>query len=223
VLASLYFTVFELLWAGQTPGKRKVGLRVIAREGGPVSGEAILARNLTRELEIFLPIGLIANPAVAAGGAPEWTGRLAGAWVFVLVLLPLFNRDRLRCGDFVGGTLIVREPRVVLLPDLAAAGALPDAGAAPGHDETARFVFGEAQLASYGIYELQVLESVLQGTEQDGDAVLAAVAERIARRIGWTEPLRPEDVEPFLRAFYRAQRRRLERRMLFGERKERKS
>jgi uncharacterized RDD family membrane protein YckC len=222
-MTSLYFAIFELLWAGQTPGKRRVGLRVIAREGGPVSGEAILARNLTRELEIFLPLGLFLGPAVLAGGAPGWTGWLAGSWVFVLAVLPLFNRDRLRCGDLVAGTLVVREPKVVLLPDLAATVAPADEEVAHPGEAAPRFVFTEAQLSSYGIYELQVLESVLQRTELEGDELLVAVARRIARRIEWNEPLDPGDVKPFLQAFYLAQRRRLEQRLLFGERKERKS
>lgn len=239
LITGLYFLVFELLWAGQTPGKRKLRLRVIARDGGPVHGEALLARNLTRDLEILLPLTLFVSPARAAAGAPEWVGWLAGAWAFALVLMPLFNRDHLRVGDLVGGTMVVREPRVVLMPDL---GALPvsaaarggtaeadgsgtaggTAGGSPAADAPSEYAFTDAQLSSYGIYELQVLESVLQRADRERAEVLEVVAERIVRRIGWPERVPPAQCEAFLRAFYRAQRGRLERRMLFGERKERK-
>lgn len=223
LIGGCYFAVFELMWAGQTPGKRTMRLRVIARDGGAVAGEALLARNLTRDIEIFVPLFAFVNPMLAAGGAPAWTGWLAAGWLFLIVLLPLFNRDRLRLGDFVGGTLVVREPREALLPDVAApaAAAAQDATAAAAEHEA--YSFSEDQLSSYGIYELQVLESVLQRAERHEPAVFEAIAGRIARRIGWTERIPVSEVEPFLRAFYRAQRGRLERRLLFGDRKERKS
>src|SRR4051794_18002557 len=41
-----YFTFFELRGSGVTPGKRNQHLRVIARDGGPLTGEMIVARNL---------------------------------------------------------------------------------------------------------------------------------------------------------------------------------
>jgi uncharacterized RDD family membrane protein YckC len=55
---NLYFIHFELTSRGSTPGKRIVNLRVIDRGGGPLFPGAIVARNLTREVEIFLPLGL---------------------------------------------------------------------------------------------------------------------------------------------------------------------
>ena len=47
-------------------------------------------------------------------------------------------------------------------------------------------------------------------------ATMAAVAERIRRRIGWTGR---EDDGPFLDGYYAALRDRLERRLLFGHRR----
>jgi hypothetical protein len=50
--------------------------------------------------------------------------------------------------------------------------------------------------------------------------VLARVCEQIRAKIGWEGDV--DHPEPFLRSFYRAQREHLERRMLFGERRETK-
>ena len=39
---------------------------------------------------------------------------LAAVWLLVFALMPLFNQDRLRCGDLVAGTLVVKMPAAVL-------------------------------------------------------------------------------------------------------------
>src|SRR6188472_93494 len=57
-----YFVLFELVWNGQTPGKRAGKLRVIRRDGQPVHAGEVMVRNLVRIID-FLPafygIGLI--------------------------------------------------------------------------------------------------------------------------------------------------------------------
>ena len=60
-----------------------------------------------------------------------------------------------------------------------------------------------------------MLEDVLRLQDQ---RTLAAVSERIRRKIGWTEPLADGDAA-FLGAYYAALRGRLESRMLFGHRR----
>ncbi len=203
-LRSFYFIALELKWQGKTIGKRVLGLRVIDRAGARLGADAVFARNLMREVEVFLPLSLVfAGDAV---GAEYWVRLCALVWAGVFVMMPLFNRDRLRAGDLVAGTWVVAAPKAVLLPDMAAA-------------EPA-FTFTVAQLDAYGIYELQTLESVLR---QDGANVAAtreAVCERIRRKIDWPEPEAPVDAKLFLEAFYAALRGRLETRMLFGVRRE---
>ena len=54
-LRNFYFAAFELAWRGMTPGKRVFGLRVIDRGGGTLRADAIFARNLIREVEVFIP------------------------------------------------------------------------------------------------------------------------------------------------------------------------
>jgi hypothetical protein len=77
------------------------------------------------------------------------------------------------------------------------------------------------QLDLYGIHELQVLEGLLRsGHPRPG--VMEAVADKVQKKIGWAVPARRPDAEEFLRAFYTAQRGRLEQRMLLGDRRERK-
>jgi uncharacterized RDD family membrane protein YckC len=208
-LRNLYFTFFESLWRGSTPGKRLLGLRVIDRNGGPLTAEAVFARNLMREVETFIPLLVLLAPSAVWPGVPGWTQLLAAVWLVLLALLPFFNRDRLRAGDLLGGTLVVRAPRVLLLDDLSGQALSPEA----------RFSFMNEQLDLYGIYELQVLEDLLR--RAPSFATLAEVAAKIQAKIGWS-PQPGESPEAFLRSFYTAQRARLEQRMLLGERRERK-
>ena len=56
---SFYFILFELRWHGTTPGKRMMGLRVIDRAGGRLQSDAVFARNLMREIEMFIPLSLL--------------------------------------------------------------------------------------------------------------------------------------------------------------------
>jgi uncharacterized RDD family membrane protein YckC len=211
VLRNFYFTWFECRWQGSTPGKRSLGLRVIDARGGPLTGEAVFARNLMREVELFVPLMLVLGGSHVWPGAPGWARVLAAAWPVVIAALPLLNRDRLRAGDLVAGTMVVLAPKAVLLEDLAAA--------SPGAVRS-EVAFTDQQLDVYGIYELQVLEELLRQAPETRAAACQAVAEKIRRKIRWTGPAM--DAEAFLRAFYNAQRKRLEQRMLLGERRESK-
>ncbi len=198
LLRNFYFVLFELRPRAATPGKRALGLRVVSRAGGRLTADAVLARNVMRELEIFLPLSLL---LAEAGGLDTWVVLAGLVWTGLFTLFPLFNRDRMRAGDLVAGTWVVRVPRRVLLPDLAA----QSSGAA--------LSFTRRHVDAYGVRELQLLEQVLRARDP---ATMAAVAERIRRRIGWTG--REED-GPLLDGYYGALRNRLERRLLFGHRR----
>ena len=202
VLRNLYFTLFEMTPKGATPGKRIIGLRVAARNGGRLTADAIFARNAMRELELYLPLSFL---LVEGRNLDAWSNLAGLIWCGVFVLFPLFNRDRLRVGDLAAGTWVVRAPRRKLAPDLSY-----DAGA--GH---ARFAFTTAQLDAYGGKELQVLEGVLRRYERK---TLTAVAGRIRDKIGWTAGPDESDGE-FLGAYYAALRGRLESRLLLGRRR----
>ena len=206
-IRSFYFAFFELRWQGTTPGKRAMGLRVVDRAGGPLRADAVLARNLMREIEVFLPLSLLLSAGGPGGG---WGLLLTLVWMGIFVLMPLFNRDALRVGDMVAGTWVVVAPKATLLPDLSEA-------APGGPSEESRYAFTKAQLKIYGIYELQTLENVLREDRVNTAELRAEVAKRIIARIGW--PDEEPDIDRFLNDFYTALRGHLERKMLFGVRR----
>ena len=201
-LRNFYFTGFEMQPRAATPGKRLMKLRVIARHGGPLTAEAVFARNAMRELELFLPMTFMFSRGTGVDG---WVIALGCLWSLVFLLFPLFNADRLRAGDLIAGTLVVRNPRQVLSPDLASDGVLA----------LSEVRFSDEQLDAYGIKELQVLENVLRLNVRK---TMTDVATRIRRRIAWTDGLEVSD-RAFLTAYYAALRARLERQMLFGRRR----
>ncbi len=59
VLRNGWFILFEMGGRGATPGKRLMGLRVVARDGARLTGGAVIARNAMREIEVFLPLSFL--------------------------------------------------------------------------------------------------------------------------------------------------------------------
>jgi uncharacterized RDD family membrane protein YckC len=216
LVANFYFTWFEIRWRGSTPGKRALGTRAINIRGGPLRADAVFTRNLTRNLEVFLPVQVARAPESLLPGAPAWAVLVAIAWFFVIALLPLFNRDRRRLGDLIAGTIVVRAPRSALLPDLSRESGPKATGMRPV------YTFRPEQLEIYGIYELQVLEDVLRGATEQRREALETVCDRIKRKIGWDPAGWNVNAHTFLTDFYGAQRRHLEQKMLMGRRKESK-
>lgn len=194
-----YFLWFELGPRAATPGKRLVGLRVAARDGGRLTAEMVIARNLVRDVEVFLPTFFLLGGGQDAGVA----GWAAFVWLAVFVLFPFFNKDALRAGDVVAGTWVVEASRARLKEAMSLS---------PDRKET--YQFGEAELSVYGEHELQVLERVLR---EDKPQSLREVAEAITGKIGWQ--LGAGDEREFLEAFYAALRGHLEGNMRFGRRK----
>lgn len=201
LLRNFYFIALEMGRRSATWGKRLGGLRVVARDGGRLTADAVIARNMMREIEIFLPLTFLANRAGATIDGCSMLFSLG--WAAIFLFFPLFNKDRLRIGDIIAGTWVVHVPRRKLGVDLA------DEGRARLHGHA----FTDAQLDAYGVYELQTLETVLRRRNQD---TLAAVAESIRAKLGLAEG---GDDHDFLSAYYAALNGRLERRLLFGRRR----
>ena len=204
LLRNFYFVGFELSAAAATPGKRAMGLRVAARDGGRLRPAAIFARNAMRELEVFLPLSILFAPQ-GDGGVESWMYLLGFILAGIFLFFPLFNADRLRVGDLVGGTWVVRTPKQSLVRDMADDGA----------ERLARYDFTQAQIDAYGAKELHVLEDVLRQRDRK---TMRAVAARIARKIDWTLG-EIDDDHDFLSAYYAALRKRLEARLLMGVRR----
>jgi len=206
-----YFIWFEARWRGATPGKSRIGIRVMDRNAEPLRVDAIIVRNFMREIEVWVPIALLTQPELLWPDAPPLLGLFSVGWLIVLVLMPLFNRDRLRVGDMVAGTVVVLSPRAALRTDLGGREVERSV------KKAAQFTFSKKQLEVYGIYELQVLEELLRRQDPYKREAVHAVCQRIQRRIQWRgDPVR---TERFLREFYTAVRAHLEQRMLLGKRK----
>lgn len=205
----IWFLYFELGPRGATPGKRALGLRVAARDGGRLTTEAVVARNFLRDIELTLPV-IFVSTALIQGEDATVAGWAGAAWFLIFAFFPFFNRDALRAGDVVAGTWVVEAGR-----DRLKAALSTGAGAQGRSTLTeSRYAFGEAELSIYGEYELQVLERVLRENKEEA---LVDVAQAICTKIGWNSGR--GDERAFLEAYYTQLRARLERGMRFGQRK----
>lgn len=82
-----YYIFFEMVWNGQTPGKRRLGIRVLTTGGEPITLTHSLVRNLVRLID-FLPSSYMLGAAVM-----------------------LLNGRAQRLGDLAAGTIVVKERR----------------------------------------------------------------------------------------------------------------
>ena len=203
VLRNGWFSFFEMGGRGATPGKRMMGLRVVARDGARLTGGAVIARNAMREIEVFLPLSFLGAQA-NQGTADAFLTLFALVWSGIFLFFPLFNRDRLRVGDLIAGTWVVRTVRAKLGADLVHAMERP------------RRTFSDAALNLYGVYELQTLEDVLRSGR---DEAIETVAYTIRQKAGIDEW--GNDYE-FLSDYYAALCARLESGLMVGRRRENK-
>ncbi|OGS50134.1 MAG: hypothetical protein A3J40_02820, partial [Erythrobacter sp. RIFCSPHIGHO2_12_FULL_63_10] len=202
-----YFLSMELGPRGATWGKRITGIRIAARDGGRLTAEAVIARNLLRDIELFMPLVFL---MVAPRGEAGMAGLAGLAWFAMFMALPFFNRDSMRAGDIIAGTWVVEAPRVKLAHALSAQGAAKGTSAITG----ARYQFGDAELAIYGEHELKTLERVLREGREEA---MEAVHHAICRKLGWNPGA--GDERAFLEAYYSQLRHRLEADLRFGKRK----
>jgi uncharacterized RDD family membrane protein YckC len=131
-----YFTFFEWIWSGQTPGKRWLKLRVIREDGRPITFWEASVRNLLRPLDMF-PLG---------------------SYSIGLIAVFASNRDQ-RIGDMVGGTVVVRE-REAEAPEFAKVFATPVSD--PAMRRSFKPVDFTANLNSLTDAEIQVVETFLR-------------------------------------------------------------
>jgi uncharacterized RDD family membrane protein YckC len=85
LLETGYFAFFEVIWNGQTPGKRWTHLRVIKDSGRAVGVPDAILRNLMRIVDYL--------PSLYAVG----------------VVTILISRENKRLGDYAAGTVVVHE------------------------------------------------------------------------------------------------------------------
>lgn len=85
-----YYVLFEALWDGQTPGKRRMGLRVVRDGGYSITFTASAVRNLVRAIDLM--------PPVSYG---------------IGILSAILSKSGKRLGDYAAGTFVVRERALV--------------------------------------------------------------------------------------------------------------
>lgn len=214
-----YYVIAELGWNGQTLGKRLMKIKVVSHDGGPLTAHALVLRNLMKEAEIFLPATLL----LTLNTATPFASIASLAWITMGLMVPILNRYRRRLGDIMAGTHVIHLPVPVLLKDLAAETPVVT-------EDRKKITFLSHQLDHYGAFELQTLETLLRaqsqrptaGAEQQRQATIETIVEKIRKKIGYADPVPPADRLRFLQAFYNAQREHLEQRQLFGDRRENK-
>jgi uncharacterized membrane protein SpoIIM required for sporulation/uncharacterized RDD family membrane protein YckC len=86
-----YFVLFEGLWDGQTPGKRRLGLRVVRDGGYSVGFAASAVRNLVRVVDM--------QPIITYG---------------VGIVCAVLSPTGKRLGDYAAGTMVVRERAIAV-------------------------------------------------------------------------------------------------------------
>jgi len=199
---NFYYMFFEMGPKSATPGKRLSKIRVASRTQARLTANAVFARNALREIEINLPLSFLAMGGESVDG---WIALLGLLWSGIFLFFPLFNKDRLRAGDLIAGTWVVRAPKPILANDLASEKA----------DLDSAYTFTPEQVEAYGVHELHVLENVIRANEQQ---TVKDVSERIRNKIKWDKGMSETDLD-FLKAYYAALRGRLETRLLFGVRR----
>ncbi|HEY9401105.1 MAG TPA: RDD family protein [Pyrinomonadaceae bacterium] len=170
VLWAGYFAIFEWMWNGQTPGKRMLRLRVIREDGRPVTVWEAAARNLLRLFDM-MPF-----PFYSVG----------------LVCVFMSGRDQ-RVGDFVAGTVVVRE-REAQAPTFA------EVFGAPTSDMALRRSFKpvlfKGDMHALSEREIEVVETFLRRRWELADTTRQWMAWRVATPILYT--LKPDfDRETF--------------------------
>ncbi len=204
-----YYIFTELAWDGRTLAKRWYGIRVISADGRALSPHQIVIRNLMKEIEFFAPLTYL-----FVGSQIHWSIYIITLiWVVILLLVPWRSKKNQRIGDIIANTVVIMNPKPLLLPDIALN--------APDQE---RFVFTSEQLDLYGNFELQVLEKILRAPVAKSTSALrkefamhADIVERITTKISYPEKILQADQVEFLKSFYQAQRAYLENKKLFGE------
>jgi uncharacterized RDD family membrane protein YckC len=165
-----YFAAFEILWRGQTPGKRLTGIRVIKDTGRPINVFEGIGRNLLR----------------AVDGLP-------GLYFVGLVSMMISKRNQ-RLGDYLAGSIVVHEKRAdEARPEWAGSGAGSDTGARLQAITPEELVLIETYLQRRDSFYLGIREQTARqiaervtaktGIERAPDQSLDSFLESIARQV----------------------------------------
>lgn len=155
-----YPVFYEVLYAGATPGKKAMGLKVLHDDATPVGWSASLIRNLLRGVDI-----------------------LPGTYAFGLVSV-LLHKDFKRLGDIVAGTIVVHtEPTRHRAIELEAAAQPPEYPLTlPEQQAVLGFAERHKRLTEERSDELARLSGALVAKGDDPSGKLLAIAAWITGR-----------------------------------------
>ena len=174
-----YYVAFEMLWNGQTPGKRLTRLRVLRDTGYPIGFLDSLIRNLVRVVD-FLPF------AYGVG-----------------VLVMLVDARSRRLGDLAAGTMVVKERRGLRAADLVGEALPPLEGAPPEVANVERLGAADYSLVREYLLRREGLAAEVRA------ALALELGMTVARRLDAAAPEHGEAADAFLAdvaAAYRARR-----------------
>ena len=177
-----YYIFFELLWNGQSPGKRLVGIRVIRSDGTPVTLSEVLIRNLVRVVD-FLP-----------------------SFYGVGVVAMFVDERARRLGDMAAGTLVIHDSGAVSIEEMSPA---RDSRVGPDQPLPGHSDFPVEKLTNA---DLQFLEEYLDRRHglSNRFALSVQVLKKLYNRVGMPEHPLPENPDMLLNAIQDAARRKNE-------------
>ncbi len=159
LLVFAYFAVFEIVWNGQTPGKRVAGIRAIKESGRPLTAAETIARNFLRivdQLPGFYGIG---------------------------VLVALLNSKNKRLGDFVAGSIVLRETPFEKVKPVWTSGRSTNPLVAPVQVDAVTPPALQGAGAGITIEELALIETFLHRRYDLAPEVRSRMAEQILERV----------------------------------------
>ncbi len=179
LFTTAYFVFFEIFFRGRTPGKRWTHLRVVDENGGIVTWQQSLLRNLFRMVD-SLPTGY-----------------------FIGVVAMLISPRGQRLGDLVAGTIVIREREALVGSGMADAVVAPEieAGFRLTREELVAVGEVERRLIRRTLRRAESL------SPEAARPILERATRAITRRLAREEPVAPEQQRDFLLALLQASER----------------
>jgi uncharacterized RDD family membrane protein YckC len=153
-----YYIFFVMLWNGQSPGKRWLGLRVLKTDGTPITLTESIVRNLVRLVD-FLPL-----------------------FYGVGVVAMFINDQARRLGDLAAGTLVVRDQEQLTLESLTETPRMQAPLRAPSQVET---VVDSWPIELLSDADIELAESYLQRRMEleNGQQLARQISQRLLERM----------------------------------------
>jgi uncharacterized RDD family membrane protein YckC len=171
-----YYIFFEIIWNGQSLGKRMVGIRVIRRDGTPVTLSEVLIRNLVRVVD-FLPY-----------------------FYGVGVVAMFMDGHSRRLGDMAAGTLVVHDAGAISIESMSPE---RDFGNPAGQELPEQFDFPIRQLSGS---DLQLLEDYIERRQglANRSILSVQVLKKLYNRVGMKDHPFPVNPDQLLVAIHAA-------------------